>query len=216
MLTVLHPRPPSLGRGVYPCDARLSKLLTPPLAYMSFFMCLRMPLRLPLLLTADPQVGKLYGVATDAAAKHLTPLHDWLAAVPGAAAALATRERCLLTAATLEADAEAARGQLAAAEARAGGGAGGPAAVRKVRGSGVAPMIRALWRRRSGCRAGCELPRASPEVPPSQQQAAKRFPRVLFISHESLSAVCLTASPFSPFMKMKQQRQLRPTRCERS
>eukprot|EP00198_Chlamydomonas_reinhardtii_P011852 XP_001701189.1 subunit of retromer complex [Chlamydomonas reinhardtii] len=80
---------------------------------------------------AAGKVGKLYGVATDAAAKHLTPLHDWLAAVPGAAAALATRERCLLTAATLEADAEAARGQLAAAEARAGGGAGGPAAVRK-------------------------------------------------------------------------------------
>ncbi|KAG2428546.1 hypothetical protein HYH02_014350 [Chlamydomonas schloesseri] len=77
------------------------------------------------------KVGKLYGVATDAAAKHLTPLHDWLAAVPGATVALATRERCLLTAATLEADAEAARGQLAAAEARAGGGAGGPAAVRK-------------------------------------------------------------------------------------
>ncbi|KAG2427640.1 hypothetical protein HXX76_012291 [Chlamydomonas incerta] len=77
------------------------------------------------------KVGQLYGVATDATAKHLTPLHDWLAAVPGANAALATRERCLLTAATLEADTEAARAQLAAAEARAGGGAGGPAAVRK-------------------------------------------------------------------------------------
>ncbi|GLC39843.1 hypothetical protein PLESTB_001293500 [Pleodorina starrii] len=75
------------------------------------------------------KVSKLYGIATDASAKHLTPLHDWLAAVPGCTAALAARERCLLTVATLEADEAEARARLAEAEARIGGGGGGGGAA---------------------------------------------------------------------------------------
>ncbi|GFR48715.1 hypothetical protein Agub_g10672 [Astrephomene gubernaculifera] len=78
------------------------------------------------------KVGKLYGIAADAAAKHLTPLHDWLAAAPGASTALAAREGCLLTLATLEADEAAARRRLAEAEGRAAAANAGPAAVRKV------------------------------------------------------------------------------------
>ncbi|KXZ50050.1 hypothetical protein GPECTOR_18g30 [Gonium pectorale] len=66
------------------------------------------------------KVGKLQGVATDACAKHLDPLNDWLAAAPGAAAALAARERCLLTAATLARDELEARVRLTEAEGKAG------------------------------------------------------------------------------------------------
>ncbi|GLI65040.1 hypothetical protein VaNZ11_008453 [Volvox africanus] len=67
------------------------------------------------------QINKLYGIASDASAKHLTPLYDWLAAVPGAVTALAARERCLLTVATLESDEVEVRAKLAEAETRLGG-----------------------------------------------------------------------------------------------
>ncbi len=50
------------------------------------------------------QVAQLERVVTDASAKHLCPVHEWLAAAPGAVAGLAARERCLLTVATLEDD----------------------------------------------------------------------------------------------------------------
>ncbi|KAG2487039.1 hypothetical protein HYH03_014285 [Edaphochlamys debaryana] len=75
------------------------------------------------------KASKLYGIATDATARHLSPLHDWLAAVPGATSALAARERCLLTSATLAQDEAAARQRLAEAEAR---GVPTPAAARKL------------------------------------------------------------------------------------
>ncbi|GIL78419.1 hypothetical protein Vretifemale_7883, partial [Volvox reticuliferus] len=74
------------------------------------------------------QISKLYGLASDASAKHLTPLHDWLAAVPVAVNALAARERCLLTVATLESDEAEVKAKLAEAEARLGG-AGSAAAT---------------------------------------------------------------------------------------